>query len=191
MISEVMDLLIVHKLVEPCAETKAILDAVGSVRIVSLSNIPNIKGYCAWDRKKLKGRQQRWCGQDCVHTAMHFCAPQNPAPKMARLIFKQDCSCKGCGLNYEDQIVETIKRKYERNKSFIKSPTYSKMFGDDDPRVTLHQLGYGTGHIWQTDHIIPITDGGKGIDPNNLQVLCVDCHKRKTAEEHSERSQKN
>lgn len=40
------------------------------------------------------------------------------------------------------------------------------------------------------DHIIPLVDGGKH-SWNNMQLLCVDCHKRKTAKEASKRSQKN
>lgn len=39
------------------------------------------------------------------------------------------------------------------------------------------------------DHIIPLADGGKH-SWDNMQLLCVDCHKAKTAEEASKRSQK-
>src|SRR6478752_3744942 len=38
------------------------------------------------------------------------------------------------------------------------------------------------------DHIVPEHDGGAVRDPANLQVLCVDCHKRKTAHEASIRA---
>ena len=30
------------------------------------------------------------------------------------------------------------------------------------------------------DHITPIRIGGKALDPNNLQTLCVKCHNDKT-----------
>lgn len=33
------------------------------------------------------------------------------------------------------------------------------------------------------DHIVPIKQGGAGLDPNNLQSLCQSCHNRKTARE--------
>lgn len=39
----------------------------------------------------------------------------------------------------------------------------------------------------QVDHIVPLEQGGSN-DPANLQVLCVDCHKAKTAAEARERS---
>ncbi|MEF1310682.1 HNH endonuclease [Vibrio mytili] len=33
------------------------------------------------------------------------------------------------------------------------------------------------------DHIKPISQGGEFYDPNNLQLLCDECHKAKTAKE--------
>ena len=35
----------------------------------------------------------------------------------------------------------------------------------------------------ECDHIIPIFLGGSEFDKENLQTLCSDCHKRKTAED--------
>jgi 5-methylcytosine-specific restriction enzyme A len=32
----------------------------------------------------------------------------------------------------------------------------------------------------EVDHIIPIADGGKRLDPNNLQAMCKSCHSSKT-----------
>lgn len=33
---------------------------------------------------------------------------------------------------------------------------------------------------WDADHIIPVVQGGGGCWLDNLQTLCVPCHKRKT-----------
>lgn len=41
----------------------------------------------------------------------------------------------------------------------------------------------------EVDHITPIADGGHPFDPGNLQTLCSECHKGKTAQENSERAQ--
>ena len=45
------------------------------------------------------------------------------------------------------------------------------------------------GRSLEVDHITPIADGGHPFDPGNLQTLCSECHKSKTATENSERSQ--
>jgi 5-methylcytosine-specific restriction enzyme A len=39
---------------------------------------------------------------------------------------------------------------------------------------------------WEADHVVPLVDGG-GFDLSNLQTLCVECHRRKTAIENAER----
>jgi len=41
----------------------------------------------------------------------------------------------------------------------------------------------------EVDHIVPVSEGGHPFDPANLQTLCEECHKDKTARENSERSQ--
>lgn len=42
-------------------------------------------------------------------------------------------------------------------------------------------------YTWEADHVVPLIDGGSfGLD--NLQTLCVDCHKAKTAKEAAERA---
>jgi len=37
------------------------------------------------------------------------------------------------------------------------------------------------------DHIVPVKDGGAAWAESNLQFLCRECHKRKTAAEESQR----
>ena len=56
-------------------------------------------------------------------------------------------------------------RIWQRDKS---CQMCQKVFGDSVPH-----------HI---DHIIPISEGGKG-DLENLQLLCVPCHRKKTQRE--------
>lgn len=42
---------------------------------------------------------------------------------------------------------------------------------------------------WAADHIVPLVDGGT-FDIENLQTLCLACHKQKTAREASARAGK-
>jgi len=41
--------------------------------------------------------------------------------------------------------------------------------------------------LWELDHKIPLIDGGTH-ELSNLQTLCVPCHRKKSAREHSERA---
>lgn len=174
------------KLIEPSEFAKAQLDAHGSGRFKSLSDlVAKRKKHCVWCGKALEGRRVRWCGSDCAFSAGFHCAPQSPDAKMYRLINAQQCACKRCGLDFSEEIQKRLKEKYARlNKvgaSIWEGLKRRERTPEDPPeKVTYYSLGYYSGDIWQTDHIIPVHRGGKGIDPNNLQVLCVPCHKQKT-----------
>lgn len=38
------------------------------------------------------------------------------------------------------------------------------------------------GHVFEVDHVVPVVEGGDWFDPDNLQLLCLPCHRRKTSE---------
>lgn len=48
---------------------------------------------------------------------------------------------------------------------------------------------YENSRTLEVDHIKPVSEGGHPFDPANLQTLCSECHKEKTAQENSERTQ--
>ena len=111
---------------------------------------------------------------------------------MHRLIVHQAFGCAGCGISFEEEIRKRTREIWERENRlgaliYTFHPFNSKKRTAEDPesKVTYYQIGDNTGHIHQTDHIIPVHKGGDGIAPENLQVLCVPCHKKKTREDHS------
>lgn len=166
------------EVVEPCEFAKLQLSRNGSRRSFNLSRIDQKeKGFCTWCEKTVPTNRRRWCSEECTRSAMFYCFPQDPAPKMYRLIFTQEFACKACGLSFEEEIRKLIKKRYDSHNKFLIK------YGHKPEKITLHYLGYGTGDKWQTDHIVPVHKGGAGIDPNNLQVLCVPCHREKTKED--------
>ena len=42
----------------------------------------------------------------------------------------------------------------------------------------------------EVDHIVEIEDGGDKTNPDNLQTLCIRCHRKKTADEKRRREDK-
>ena len=184
-----MDMLEKIEHVEPCRRAQEQFDSVGSIRRVNLSFLKAPKGHCVWCDKKLTGRQQRWCSSSCASYAFFLANPQSPAARAHRLIFKQNWACKICGLSFEDELRSKIRRHHRHQNTegaWIWRSDYKKMErNESDPeyKVSFHFVGNNTGDRIQTDHIIPIHKGGAGLDPNNLQVICVDCHKVKTIEE--------
>ncbi len=176
---------------EPCERARLQFEANGSRRYMPLSNLVAPKGHCVWCDKKLVGRQQRWCSTSCVSAAQWRAAPQSPAAKIYRLIHSQNWSCKACGLSFEEEMRKDIREKYEQNSKIRGTPGnnwqedhYGRKSADEPPKkITYYWIGSNTGHIHQTDHIIPIHKGGLGIDPANLQTICTECHLRKSVED--------
>jgi 5-methylcytosine-specific restriction endonuclease McrA len=162
--------------VEPHARALEQIQAHGSARYLNLSTLRGRPGHCVWCYGKLKGRQSRWCSDNCVKSAMRVAHPQSPENKMKVLIFDQQCACKMCGVSYEEEIKAKIQRDFARINKYNKP-------GETPKLVSLYVLGYGTGDRWHVDHIQPIFRGGKGICPTNIQVLCVSCHQIKTVNE--------
>lgn len=155
-----------------------------SVRSFPLSDLPILKGKCCWcNALDIQPPKRRYCSDACVEAAVLFCHPQSPRTKMYILLQLQDCTCVGCGEIFDEQIRTIIEATLERRVRWKKLfPKESFAPGLEAP-ITLNSIGQNTGHLWQVDHIIPIFRGGRGVCIENLQVLCVNCHRKKTARE--------
>ena len=137
-------------------------------------------GRCAWcNVTRITDRRRKYCTDDCSQSAYFYSYPQNPAAKAWRLIEVQACACVGCGLDYTAEIERRIQGIEHYNDRMRKQ--HPDWFKAD--KVTYYRLGYNTGEKWHVDHINPLFKGGDGIGMDNVQVLCVECHKRKTVEE--------
>lgn len=184
-----LELLEILSHTEPCERTRVQIQEHGSDRFKNLSSLDHEKGHCVWCATKLQGKKRRWCSETCVRSAQFHCHPQDPSSKIYRLIFKQQWACARCGESYEDIIRKMIRDTYEKmNRIGSYGWQHDGRFRprtaeDPERKISLHLVGYGTGDRWQTDHIIPIHKGGKGIANENLQTLCVPCHKAKTRDD--------
>lgn len=160
----------------------------GTPRRMNLSDLKKTEDKCVWcNDGELKKRQQKYCSDDCRHSAWMFSNPQSDTVRSWVLINKQNCACTVCGVSYEDYFVEKIKKKVERYERYIANgskPDWEYVYGHiTDPNLNYFQLGYGFGSVVHIDHIVPIFKGGAGIGLDNIQVICVGCHHQKTASE--------
>ena len=159
-----------EKLIYPGPYALEAIEKQPKVRSFNLSDLPVLKGLCCWcNVSRIAPGRRRYCGQDCIDAALLFCHPQSPRTKMYVLLQLQDCTCVGCGEIFDEEIRQMIERKASKAKP--------------EEKVSLGWLGYGTGDKWHVDHVIPIFRGGRGVCSENIQVLCVKCHLKKTARE--------
>lgn len=136
-------------------------------------------GKCAWcNVNPVAEGRRKYCSEKCNESGLNYCNPQGPATKAWILVFRQKGFCAGCGESFEDFIAEKIRKKLAWYQQ------WAVRFGRPFPeKLSLWLLGRDTGEIWHVDHVVPIFKGGDGIGFHNIQVLCVRCHGRKTAEE--------
>lgn len=171
------DLLEPFNMVEPGEIALAWIDAGTGFRYLSKERLQKYGYTCAWcSVKPVPDKRHKYCSNDCkVSGNFHF-YPQAPATKAWVLVVRQQCACAGCGLSYEPEIAEKVRRIHA---SEVKN--WPKHWAP--PVVSYFRIGCNTGHIWHVDHINPLFKGGKGVGLENIQVLCVRCHKMKSAAE--------
>lgn len=118
------------------------------------------KGECTWCGQK-SGDKRLWCGPDCVRAFLTRCRPAD-----AKAAF------------VEANAVATIVKFYDWSGKFMKiGPPF--MSAVVECAVCQHR---GTQEQFQLDHILPVSDGGGLCGPENYRLLCLDCHKRVSAE---------
>jgi len=127
-----------------------------------------------------------------------------------QIIDRDDDTCQHCGF---DMSKERLARDHIRDMIETKAGERPESPGLDE-REQMDDFDWGDYHdrvdAWrekrddlkerygdpyersrdlEVDHINRIADGGHPFDPGNLQTLCSECHKDKTARENSEQSQ--
>ena len=140
--------------------------------------------YCKTPIKDSTRRYRAWCSANC-----QAAAEQRTYQGRARAaIERRDHGrCAACGAPTEAfrQVLYWLRDRSKRR--------------DEDAAVMLATLvgwmrnrGWNTyvpnhfsphwRHLWELDHIRPCKHGGD-LEPENLQTLCVPCHKAKTREQ--------
>lgn len=172
------------ELVKPGSNAKRLLRQHTGHRYMSLDLLKKDEyNNCAWcEDVEVTGKRRKYCSDNCSMSADIHCYPQSPTAKLWRFVHVQGCACASCGVSFEDQIRAKVKRRIDDR---ILNAERGLVYNWDkiDSPVSLHFLGNNTGDELQVDHIIPISRGGVGVGIDNVQVLCVNCHKAKTARE--------
>lgn len=166
--------------IQPGPQAREVLKRATGQRRQNLSGLAVHDGKCVWcNSSPIIPPRKRYCSDKCPQSGLMFCNPQNPDVKAWLLVQMQGGACSFCGIDWEDELVKRIQDWYRHNE-------HRKQYfnGNDkfqDTRVTYFQIGYGTGELWEVDHIVPIHKGGMGVGFDNVQVICKACHRSKTA----------
>ncbi len=149
--------------------------------------LPREEGWwlCRYCGKRIsrERRYRAWCSAKCTEEAMIRCYPQSASGH----VLKRDKGvCAACGLQTEElrAALERVRRSKWNGgperllRELYKTVTHAMMARGFD-LMTCGNWGHipALHHI---DHVISVAEGGE-LEPENLQTLCVPCHKAKTA----------
>lgn len=142
---------------------------------------PDGRPLCRWCGGGVPAPRRSWCSQPCVDEWLERADPQHQRYKVA---LRDKGVCAACGLDTQElarvlrrdaRLPEEDDRGRRRRERFLRG----RMRLARDRRMGVPV----TDHLWEMDHVHPVAEGGGGCGLENLQTLCVWCHREKTAEQ--------
>ena len=131
-------------------------------------------GYlCRWCKKECLGKRRTYCSQDCIDEWLLRSRSEVAAQK----VFERDRGiCAVCGVDCE------LLFRQLRGLPWLERHELCRQYG-----IPVHRLS--GKRIWDVDHITEVVKGGGSCGLENLQTLCLPCHKAKTARLARERAE--
>ena len=135
----------------------------------------NGKPLCGVCGTLLKGRQRRWCSQECSN---HVNIVTSPSFARHKVYQRDKGVCAKCG--HDTQKLKRILRIARGRRYTSLDKRDLNMF---EEREIKKLLGYTRqNHLWEMDHILPVVEGGGLCGLEGLQTLCIPCHRIDTKE---------
>lgn len=129
---------------------------------------PRPPGVCRFCLGKVPKGRISWCSEACVQ---EYLALRSPAG-LRRMVWNRDKGvCRVCRMDCT--ALECIIQRWRRTA--VLKPLALQVRTD---LGVLSRKAY-----WDADHVIAVRDGGGSCGTQNIQTVCVWCHRRKNAEE--------
>jgi 5-methylcytosine-specific restriction endonuclease McrA len=123
---------------------------------------PGGRGLCRWCALEVPPRRFTFCSAYCVH---EWKLRTQPAYLREQVFLRDRGVCAGCG-------VDTIAALRDVKRSR----------GTRRAQLMLHwalKLPIRKS-LWEADHIVPVVEGGGECDLENIQTMCLRCHRALT-----------
>jgi 5-methylcytosine-specific restriction enzyme A len=117
------------------------------------------RGLCRWCGSLVPPRRFTFCSSACVH---EWRLRSDPGYLRDQVFARDRGVCALCGLDTE------ALRKNKRKLDYNARRQFEKKWG-------LRR------HLWDADHVRPVSEGGGECDLSNMRTLCLPCHRTATA----------
>jgi 5-methylcytosine-specific restriction enzyme A len=163
----------------------------GGKRFLTSRDLPhkkdeNGKPLCRWCEQSVAPPRRSWCSDECVQEYLI----RSSADTLRSAVLKRDkgvCACCGADTEKIQRVISHAERSYDKftdglieRRDWQDWPHYAiwPLFG---------RMGFNRNQtFWEADHIIEVSNGGE-TSLDNIQTLCVPCHKAKTKQMHADR----
>lgn len=133
---------------------------------------PNGRPICRFCGEEVPPRKSGWCSMKCVE---RWRLTSDPRVQRAAVFARDLGQCRRCRLDVNALAVVL------RGRGTAIASRNARMGARPE-------ASYSADGLWDMDHVVPVADGGGACGIENLQVLCVWCHKEKTREQAAARA---
>jgi hypothetical protein len=176
---------------------------------------PNGRPICRWCGEEVPKGRRSWCSDACVQ---EFTIRRSSSTLRFHVERRDGGVCAECGLDTDrvERIFRQLRGGYRGHSRMWMARSwrtqreqisgYGLNVADNVRRHWRarwkawqdrlieagwdHETRNGTKSLWQADHIEAVIEGGGGCGLDNIQTLCVPCHKKDTAALAAKRAEK-
>lgn len=149
--------------------THRISPEAGRIDPATLPRGPEGRGLCRHCGKEVPRRRRTFCGDSCVE---EWRLKTDPSFLRHRVGKRDRGRCARCGLRCRD-----LEKSLALLRQVLSRLGQSKVYGDLRKALKVRSRH----SLWDADHIRPVAEGGGECGLDNMQTLCLWCHRDKTA----------
>ncbi len=142
-------------------------------------------GICRGCRQPVPPGRQTWCGSAaCLAEAL--VRKGDPTVVRREVLARDHGVCAACGLDTE-QLSRVLQALLRGDSRGLKGEAWAADQAQKQAaRLWLFRTVLGarkmSTHLWEADHIVPVSEGGGGCGLEGYRTLCLRCHRLETAE---------